>query len=58
MRKNSAVLLLFVTISLVTPMMASAGLPLAPEIDPASARGGLALVMASAALILERRRRR
>lgn len=59
MRKNSAVLLLFVALCLLTPMIASAGIIVpVPEIDPASARGGIALVIASAALILERRRRR
>lgn len=59
MRRNSAVLFLSVAICLLSPMIALAGLPIGvPEIDPAAATGGLALVMTSAALILERRRRR
>lgn len=57
MRKISDVFFLSAAICLLAPMLASAGMGV-PEIDPASARGGLALVMASAALILERRRRR
>ena len=43
----------------VMPMTSFAGVVVAgPEIDPASAVGGLAMVMTTAALIIERRRRR
>ena len=59
MRRNSAVLFLSATLCLLSPMIALAGIAIpVPEIDPAAATGGLALVMTSAALILERRRRR
>ena len=59
MRKNSAVLFLSAVVCLLAPMSSLAGIIVpVPEINPASATGGLALVMTTAALILERRRRR
>jgi len=57
MRKSSEALVLSIAVCLLAPMISIAGVPV-PEIDPAAATGGLALVMTSAALILERRRRR
>jgi hypothetical protein len=49
--------LLSLALSLLAPARSFAGI-LAPEIDPSSAAGGLALVVSGSALILERRRRR
>jgi len=44
---------------LLMPMSSFAGaFAAAPEIDPASAVSGLAMVMTTAALVIERRRRR
>ncbi|MEO8500746.1 MAG: hypothetical protein ABI565_07510 [Vicinamibacteria bacterium] len=58
MRRISAFVLLPVAALLLAPMSSLAGAGPAPEIDPGSLAGGVALVMTSAAVILERRRRR
>jgi hypothetical protein len=56
--RNAFKLGVCVVLCLLAPVVAFAGISFAPEIDPASAAGGVALVITSAALILERRRRR
>lgn len=57
MRKTRVLVFLPLAALLLAPMSSFAGMPV-PEIDPASVMGGVALVMTSAAVILERRRRR
>ena len=57
MRKTRVLVFLPLAALLLAPMSSFAGV-LSPEIDPASVAGGVALVMTSAAVILERRRRR
>ena len=56
MRISRAVLSIAVAVVLL-PMSSFAGVGV-PELDPGSAVSGLAMVMTTAALILERRRRR
>ena len=56
MRKIYAFVSLPLAVLLLAPVTAFAAV--APEIDPGSLAGGVALVMTSAAVILERRRRR
>ena len=58
MRKTRVLVFLPLAALLLAPMSSFAGIVPGPEIDPASVAGGVALVMTSAAVILERRRRR
>jgi hypothetical protein len=55
--KRTSLFSIVVALCLLAPVRSFAG-AMVPEIDPASAVGGLALVMSASALIMERRRRR
>ncbi len=58
MKKPLAFGIFVAALCVLAPVRSFAGALGVPEIDPASAVSGLALVISTSALILERRRRR